>query len=128
MPNVEDQVYGEWLKLINIKLDEILRMLTLQREGFSTLPFKQVNISGNGMSFFSPDALAKGTIIEARVVLTTLYSVALFLYGEVITGEPAENGWTIGFRFINLDDLIRNEIIRFVFEREREVIREKRGI
>jgi hypothetical protein len=26
-----------------------------------------------------------------------------------------------------MDDLIRNEIIRFVFEREREVIREKRG-
>lgn len=127
MPNVDDQMYGEWLRLINAKLDEILRMLTLQREGFATLPFQQINISGNGLSFFSREPHEKGSLIEIKVVLTIFNAVALFLYGEVITVEPAEGGFRIGIRFTNMDDIIRNEIIRFVFEREREMIREKRG-
>ncbi len=128
MPNVEDHMYGEWLKLINAKLDEVIRMLTLQREGFSMLPFKNINISGNGMSFLSPTPIEKGTILEAKVVLTILNVFALILYGEVVTVEPVEDGCIIGFRFINMDDIIRNEVVRFVFEREREMIREKRGI
>ena len=127
MPNVEDQMYGEWLKLINAKLDEIIKMMTLQREGFSTLPFTKVNISGNGMSFSLPEPFVKGSTIEARVVLTTINTIALFLYGEVVTVEPMDKGYNIGFRFINMDDVVRNEIIRFVFEREREMIRERRG-
>jgi hypothetical protein len=126
-PNVEDQLYGEWLRLINAKLDEIIRMLAMQREGFAMLPFKPISISGNGLSFFSKERHEKGEIIEARIVLTILNAVALFLYGEVVTIETADGGWQIAIRFINMDDLIRNEIIRFVFEREREVIREKRG-
>ena len=127
MPSLEDQVYGEWLKLINAKLDEIIRMMTLQREGFSTLPFRKINISGNGLSFFSMDSLPRGTIVEAKVVMTIVNATALILYGEVVTVENAGNGFNIGISFINIDDMLRNEIIRFVFEREREMIREKRG-
>jgi len=127
MPNVEDQLYGEWLKLVNAKLDEIIRMLTLQRDGFSVLPFKPICISGNGLSFLSPECLGKGAIIEVKIVLTIIHAVALFLYGEVVTVESAENGWRVGMQFIQMDDLVRDEIIRFVFEREREMIREKRG-
>jgi len=127
MPNMEDQMYGEWLKLINAKLDEIIKMMTLQREGFSTLPFTKVNISGNGMSFFSPEPFVKGSTVEARVVLTIINTVALFLYGEVVTVEAVDKGCMIGFQFINMDDVVRNEIIRFVFEREREMIRERKG-
>lgn len=127
MPNIDDQRYGEWLRLINAKLDEIIRMLALQREGFATLPFQEISISGNGMSFFSRETHKKGAVVEVKVVLTILNAVALFLYGEVVTIEPAEGGCRIGIRFTNIDDMIRNEIIRFVFEREREMIREKRG-
>jgi hypothetical protein len=127
MPNVEDQMYGEWLKLINAKLDEVIKMLTMQREGFSTLPLRNINISGNGISFFSNEAFEKGAILEVKIVLTILSSMAMLLYGEVVTVEIVENGYNVAFRFIKMDDLIRNEIIRFVFEREREMIREKRG-
>ena len=127
IPNVEDQMYGEWIKLINTKLDEIIRMLTLQRDGFSLLPFKPINISGKGLNFFSLERYEKGAVIEVKIVLTTLNTVAFFLYGEVITVEPAEDSWRTGIRFIHMDDYTRNEIIRFVFERERELIREKRG-
>ena len=128
MPSVEDQRYGEWLKLINSKVDEIIRMLTLQREGFSTLPFKKITISGSGMGFQSPEPLPVGTIIEVRTVLTIQSAVALYIYGEILKTDPLETGYDIGFRFINMDDFVRNEIIRFVFEREREMIREKRGV
>lgn len=127
MPNVDDQMYGDWFKLINAKLDELIRMSAMQREGFSTLPFKKISISGNGMSFFSPEVLENGTVIEGQIVLTIINPVALFLYGIVVQTESLENGCQVAVRFINMDESIRNEIIRFVFEREREMIREKRG-
>ena len=127
MPNPDDQIYGEWFKLINAKLDEIIRAMSFQQEGFSTLPFQKINISGSGMSFISDEPFEKGTIIEGKIVLTILNAIALYVYGEVVKIERIESGYSIGIRFINTDEIIRNEIIRFVFEKEREMIREKRG-
>lgn len=126
VPNIEDKMYGEWFKIINAKLDELIRMTTMQRDGFSALPFQKINISGNGMSFYSPEAVPQGTVIEGKMVITTYRPIALFLYGVVVQTESLEEGYRIGISFINIDDILRNEIIRFVFEREREMIREKR--
>lgn len=127
LPNIDDQLYGEWFKLINAKLDEIIKTITFQQEGFSSLPFQKINISGNGMLFPSGEPFAKGTVIEGKVVLTILNCAALYVYGQVVKVEQTESGYNIGISFINTDEMIRNEIIRFVFEKEREMIREKRG-
>jgi c-di-GMP-binding flagellar brake protein YcgR len=121
-------IVGEWLKILHLKLDTVIRLMTMQREGFFGLPFKAVNISGGGMGFLLPQAIALGTILEIKIMLTRDQPVAVCIYGEVTKSVPrGESNFFIAIRYVHMDVSIRDEIIRFVFEREREIIREKRG-
>ena len=122
-----DYIFGEWLKILNLKLDTVIRLITLQCEGFFGLPFKAVNISGGGMSFLLPQAIALGTILEIKLMLTRNQQIAMFIYSEVTKSEQIDETYLIAVRYVHMDVSIRDEIIRFVFEREREIIREKRS-
>jgi c-di-GMP-binding flagellar brake protein YcgR len=122
-----DYIFGEWLKILNLKLDTVIRLITLQREGFFGLPFKTVNISGGGVSFLLPQAVASGVILEIKLMLTRNQPVAMCIYGEVTKSVRRDDAHLIAVRYVRMDAAIRDEIIRFVFEREREIIREKRG-
>jgi hypothetical protein len=121
-----DYIFGEWLKMLNLKLDTVIRLITLQREGYFGLPYKTVNISGGGMSFLLPQAIALGTILEIKFMMTRNQPVAMCIYGEVTKSVWREDIYFIAIRYVHMDVSIRDEIIRFVFEREREIIREKR--
>jgi c-di-GMP-binding flagellar brake protein YcgR len=123
----DDYIFGEWLKILNLKLDTIIRLMTLQREGFFGLPYKSVNISGGGISFLLPQAIVPGTILEIKLMLTRNQPVAMCIYGDVIKSVRTDNLYVIAVHYVNMDVSIRDEIIRYVFEREREIIREKRG-
>ncbi|MEN6373979.1 MAG: PilZ domain-containing protein [Smithella sp.] len=125
LPDPDDQVIAEWLKTINSKLNSIIRMLTMHHEGFDQLPLRKVNISGGGISFSADMSFTPGDIIEFKLILTMQYPLSLFLYGEVIESKQ-DTEHNASVQFIAIDDFIRDEIIRFVFEREREILREKR--
>ena len=126
LPDPDDQLIAEWLRTINTKLNSIIRMLTIHHEGFNHLAMRKVNISGGGMSFLAGQAYSPGDVLELKVMLTMQYPTALFLYGEVVETSKHAPEFDTSVHFIALDDFIRNEVIRFVFEREREILREKR--
>lgn len=128
LPSAEDQFTAEWLTLLNNKLDTIIRMLTFDHEGFYSLSYMHVNISGGGMSFETPTAYNAGDILEIKTLLNTPRQIALYLYGEVVNVEQREGTYMICTQFVLMDDTIRDEIIRFVFEKEREILREKRRV
>jgi hypothetical protein len=121
-----DHILGEWLMILNSKLDTVIRLMTLQREGFFGLPYKAVNISGGGMSFMLHEEVPAGEVLEIKTMLTRRQTIALRIYGEVVKSNPADSGFLIAIHFIHMDESIRDEIIRFVFEREREIIRERK--
>jgi c-di-GMP-binding flagellar brake protein YcgR len=122
-----DHVSNEWLKILNLKLDTIIRLMTLQREGFFGLPYKSVNISGGGLSFLLPQAIAPGSILEIKLMLNRNRPVAMCIYGEVVKSVRRDSSYLIAVRYIHMDLSVQDEIVRYVFEREREIIREKRG-
>lgn len=121
-----DPVFGEWALILNSKLDTIIRLMTLQGEGFLGLPFKCINISGGGMKFLLQQEIPIGEILEIKTMLAKRQSIALRIYGEVVKCEQAESGYMISIRYVQMDDAVRDEIIHFVFEREREIIRERK--
>jgi hypothetical protein len=126
LPHPDDQLIAKWLQNINAKLDEILRMLTIQHDGFHCLNLTKVNISGGGMSFNSEQNFAPGDILELKLMLLLQKPVAIFLYGEVLDIAKPNPEYNTSVQFINMDESIRDEIIRFVFETEREILRERR--
>jgi c-di-GMP-binding flagellar brake protein YcgR len=128
LPEVEEPFLNEWLRVINTKLDSVIRLLTIQSEGFHSLPFKAVHISASGINFTTNEPFQFGDILEMKVVLSSGQSAGLYLYlyGEVIKTEKQTSGFVTILNFIKIDDKIRDEIVRFVFEKEREILRERR--
>jgi len=127
-PDMEDTMLDEWLRILNAKLDTIIRLLTIQGEGFHTLPYRAVNISGSGIRLTVHEDVRLGDIIELKMIITgsRLTNLYLYVYAEVLKVEEQTSGRIVAARFIRMDDAIRDEIVRFVFEREREILREKR--
>jgi hypothetical protein len=82
-----DQIFSEWLKMLSAKLDTIIRLITLQKEGYFGLTPKAVNISGGGLSFSAPQGIALGEILEIKMMLTLQQPIAIALYGEVVKSE-----------------------------------------
>ena len=126
LPKHDDQIITEWLKTINAKLDEIIRMMTIHHEGFDCLNMTKVNISGGGLSFNTCKSYSPGDILEIKVMLSMQKPSAFFLYGEVVELTKINSEYDTSIQFIGIDDFVRDEIIRFVFETEREILREKR--
>jgi len=126
-PEVEDNVLSHWLIMLNTKLEYIINTLQLNREGFSAMPFQYVNISGGGMSFAYADPVQAGEIMEIKAVLYMMHPISVYLYGEVISSKQRDHDFWTAVRFVYIDDAVRDEIVRFVFERQREMIRKKRA-
>jgi hypothetical protein len=126
MPPLENHPQREYLSLLNKKIDAVIQMMAIQYEGFHSLPFKYVTLSGSGMKFSSQMHFSPGDILEIKVILALNQPVALLLYGEVLHVEKQTTGYYVTVHFFLMDDAIRNYVIRFVFEMEREIIRETR--
>jgi hypothetical protein len=126
MPPLANHPQFESLNLLNKKLDMIIKMVGLQCEGFHSLPFKFVSISGNGMKFSSQQRYSLGDILECKMILTLQQSTAIYTYGEVVRVGSQGNSYFINVRFIAIDHKIRDKIVRFIFETEREMIRQRK--
>lgn len=126
LPELQDKILAEWIKAMNSKLDAIVNMLTFQREGFGSMPFGHVNISGGGLGFFSKEKYNMGDTVEMKIILPMMPPVALFLYGEVVKSERLTNSYMTATRFVAMDEEVQDEVVKFVFRRQREILRDKR--
>jgi c-di-GMP-binding flagellar brake protein YcgR len=126
-PPLENHRQMECLNLLNKKLDTIIQMMALQSEGFHSLPFKFVSLSGNGMQFSSQHSFSLGDILEFKMILTHHQPAAIYVYGEVVRIGRQSSGYFVNVRFIEIADSIRDMIIHFIFETERQMLRESKG-
>jgi c-di-GMP-binding flagellar brake protein YcgR len=99
-------------------------MFTLQNEGFHSLPFKFITLSGSGLQFSSRQYFNLGSVLEFKMILTLLQPVAIYAYGEVVRMGRQSSGHVINVRFTDVTDAIRDTIIRFIFDRERKILSE----
>ncbi|RMG58894.1 MAG: PilZ domain-containing protein [Deltaproteobacteria bacterium] len=123
---MEDSVIGEWLRYINRKLDTILNLLTVRNEDLNNIPFRDVNIGGGGLRFTSEEAYQEGQILELKMIIPLIPPLVLYVYGEVVRSEVKEGKRETAVKFIAMDEVVREEIIRYVFRKQREILREKR--
>ncbi len=92
-----------------------------------SLPFNSENISGGGLRFISPHTFSPGDILEIKTMFSALQPVVFCLYGEVVKIEKKDPDYVTSVKFVAMDETIRDEIVRFVFELERELLRKQRG-
>jgi len=126
--DVADPLLAEWLQFLNNKLDRIQVMLAANQAEQELPSLRTVSLSGGGVSFISPEGeeYDLGDILELKMSMSSSMPSTLILYGEVVQKEKSETGYFTAVRFLSLDEDIQDKIIKFVFEREREILREKR--
>jgi len=125
MPSLDNYPQLEHLNDLNKKIDSIIQMVTFPQDGFYSLSFKCVSISGNGMKFSFKNNLSLGDILELKMILRTYKPIALYVYGKVVHVEKQTDGYCVSVQFIRIDDHIRDLIVRFVFQMERAILREQ---
>jgi hypothetical protein len=126
-PEPEDKLLAQWLNMLNAKLDSIISSLSVEREGFSALTYQMINISASGLSFMAKEKYNIGDFLEAKVLLYMYPHVAFYLYGDVVKTEREGDQFHTGVKFTEMSDDIRDEIIKFVFRRQRELLSAKRS-
>jgi hypothetical protein len=124
-PPLEDERLNQWLQSLNAKLDYLLSLFVPQREGFVTMTFEPLNISGSGMRVHVRERFTIGEVLEIRLVLETFPSKVLHLFGEVVrVGLAADRTdyYTVGIKFLGVDEEVRKEILKFDFCGHREKV------
>jgi len=129
MPEPSDRVLAECIRILNAKMDSIIRMLAFQTKDYCSLQIEEVNISAGGLSTNTSGDFKSGDMVEIRLMLPTTPYTIFYIYGNVVKVEKiAEGRRRISVEFILIDEDIREQIVKYVFERQREILRKKRGL
>ncbi len=123
------------------KLNFILKCLTEKDTLFKMPTKKNVNISGAGISFTTAvEEFQKGAKLKLKMVLSSYPYTILGAVGEVIRvikedipekdGKPVrvQREFPTAVRFIVIDDGTREMIIHHIFNKQRDIIRQRDAV
>ncbi|MEA3417351.1 MAG: PilZ domain-containing protein [Thermodesulfobacteriota bacterium] len=128
-PKIEDVSLELLYMLIyqaNQKIDRILDMLeSKDAEKYESMNNECVNISGSGMRFIANQSFSIGDIVALRIFLPLASKTWINILGKVVsvTESGAENRYEVTVKFKELTESDREIIIRYVFKRQRELLR-----
>lgn len=120
--DVRDTALAEWLHMLNKKLDAILKALEEREDSSLGLTQYRVNIGAGGVGIRIPGGPAVGEVVELTVRLPFHKPMVISICGEVIESAPD----VISVRFLAVPDEIRDLIVRFVFQKQREIMLSQR--
>ncbi|HMK60415.1 MAG TPA: PilZ domain-containing protein [Dissulfurispiraceae bacterium] len=87
---------------------------------------RRMNISGAGICFESETAYAPDDFLEIRFMLEGVHDGLIAISVQVLRVERRQKDYCIAVKYVSIDEQIRDLIIKFVFQRERILIQEKR--
>ncbi|MEK7678980.1 MAG: PilZ domain-containing protein [Deltaproteobacteria bacterium] len=125
-PKSEDnaELY-ELLFDINQKLNMLLRHMT-EKSGFNLPQARQVSISGGGMRFVCQDLFKAGDKLTLKAFLPTCAHVVR-LKCEAVRVDRIKDGYEVAVKYLDMDDGIREKIIKYIFAKQRKLLRLKGG-
>lgn len=134
VPEIEERTEGADLEVLynliyqaNLKIDRILDILESKNTKHAFAGSECINISGSGMKFAANHRFSIGDIIALRVFLPLALSSRSWInvLGKVksVTETASENVYNTAVKFIDLSEDDKEIIIRYVFTRQREILR-----
>ncbi len=127
MPEIENEALAACLQILNSKLDSIIRMLAHPSDSHRELDFSRVNISAGGLATFSNEPRTPGDLLEIKLMLPTAPSMIFYVYGKIVNCEPVDQKYELCIEFTEIEDDIREQIAKYVFQKQREILRKNRS-
>lgn len=115
------------------KLDQLIAHVTGKKKiEVMAEEAEGIDLGGGGMRIRAESPLTVGELIEGDLLLSRFPFVRVHFFGEVVeawlTYREEKACWEVEVRFLNLDSEDRERIIACVFQRQREVLRRRKGI
>jgi len=133
LPRTSEPPFSQALWEVNRKLDLLIHIFLA--EDFvpliKTSP-KDVNISASGIKFISSSPLEKGDLVEVDMILPMMPLLFLRVLAEVIrtkeltTYDATIMNYAVAAHFVQLDPESKEDIIRYLFKRQREILRDRK--
>jgi PilZ domain len=129
-PEQESQIL-HYLQLLDVKLNWIIRRLgdeetTVEAHG------ETIDLGGNGIRFAAQEPVPVGSLLRIRLQLPPVAPLSVTLLVRVLRVETrtshAHSNFTcaIAGEFVGIEEMQREQIIQFIFSREREELRRRR--
>jgi len=115
---------------INRKLDLLIHMFLAEefRSLMSGSPM-DVNISASGIRFISEAPYELGDLVEVHLVLPMVPLLFVRLAGEVVRVKTLRSSqakrYAVAVKYHQVDTDTREDIIRYLFKRQREILRKR---
>jgi len=127
-----DPLILDFLMQMDDKLDHLIAHLTGKKKvDVATEEGEGIDLGGCGMKIKVASPLTVGALMEGDLLLSRLPLVRIHFFGEVVhvrlTYRDEKAWWEVGVRFLDLDSEDRERIIACVFQRQREVLRRRKG-
>ncbi len=123
-PEENPKLY-ELLFDINQKLNILLNHLS-EKTGFNMPEAREVNISGGGLRFISKDRFEVGDRLVLKTFLPT-YAHVIKLKCEVVRSVPSGDSFETAVKYTDIDDTTRDKIIKYIFARQRQMLRSEKN-
>ncbi len=131
-PYSREPSFNQSLWELNRKVDLLIHMYLA--EDFMTLMKtspRDVNISASGIRFITRESFRAGDLLEINLILPMAPLLFMRLVGEVIRLKPVTSyetqRYAVAARFLQVDAETREDIIRYLFRRQREVLRKRQA-
>ena len=121
----KNELYA-YLASIDRKLDAIIELLSNRDDRFQSV-YVDVTISGSGLKYCSTVKLEEGAYLELRMGLPSFPGRSLRALGRVVRVNPAgiedRDGWETAVTFAAMSEKDRDDLVCYIFSRERECLR-----
>jgi hypothetical protein len=113
------------LTMIDRKLNYLLQKTAGRDDPLAGLNLHEVNMSGTGLAFSNPQAIAPGTLLEFHLVLLPDYTF-VYCLGKVVESRPRDGGYMVGATFLLIHDDDRERLIQHNFRQQSLALRNRR--
>jgi len=116
----------ELLVTINDKLNLLLDRMNLEPEAVEAEP-QNVNISASGVKFTMKEKVEQGDFLEVKMLLPSIPPVTVVAYGNAVSVQSlGDAGYAVALQFVDIDAEVRDRLIQYTLNRQREIIRRQR--
>ena len=123
---------ADYLTILDTKIELVSKALLMLNGGQESKEHNyEVSLSASGLAFDSAELLPNGVFIEIKMVLSS-YTAVLVLYGKVVycrkRTDTLNNAlpYLVGVDYINLQEEDRELLIKHIFKRQMQQIRESK--
>ena len=130
IPYTRESQHNQALWEINRKLDLLIHMYLAEdfKDLMSSSP-RDVNISASGIRFITNNSFEMGDLVEISLILPMVPLLFIRLVADVIRVKKVTSyetqRYAAAVQFLQVDAETKDDIIRYLFRRQRELLRKR---